>query len=115
MAAHTRLAVETLLRRVSAYADSFQQEATRQGLAPPPVTVACVHYLATLPPDGDGIYILMRSHARHALMVGFARGVLLVGGTTGAILKMAESYLEIRFPNSRVDSSAMYWSSMKLA
>lgn len=89
MAAHTRLAVDTLLRRLTRYAGSFRQEAARQGLTSPPLTIACVHSSDPPPNEAELFHFASRPCAQR-VNGWLANTALLVGGTTGAILKMAE-------------------------
>ena len=89
MAAHTHLAVDTLLRRLSRFRNSYQQEARRHGLAPAPVT----HHESLLerpPPDSDGILNFEAAPCVTRVNAWLREGVLLIGGTTSAILRMAE-------------------------
>jgi Uncharacterized conserved protein (DUF2075) len=99
MAAHTHLAVHTLVRRLRRFVDSFAQEATRQGLEPPPVIVTRV-YSSDPPPDADGIRNFPAAPCVTLVNRWLREGVLLIGGTTSAILKMAEE-LSQRQPFAR--------------
>ena len=89
MAAHTRLAINTLLGRVRHYADLFGQEAARQGLPLPQLAIACAHS-GEAPPDANGIFNFPASSCARRVNGWLRDGALLVGGTTSGILKMAE-------------------------
>jgi superfamily I DNA and/or RNA helicase len=89
MAANTKLAVDTLLRRLTQFSVSFRQEAVRQGLDVPNFIVACVHS-GTAPPDAHGICNFPSAPCARVVNGWLRDGALLVGGTTNAILKMAD-------------------------
>jgi hypothetical protein len=88
MAAHTHLAVDTLLRRLSRFRESYQQEARRHGLTPAPAIITKVHS-SNPPPDADGILNFNAAPCATRVNAWLRDGVLLIGGTTSAILRMA--------------------------
>lgn len=88
VAAHTNLAVDTLMARLLRYRDSFRTEALRQGLEVPAVVLTRVH--SSSPPSNAGDIENFASKPCATLVKGWrARGALIIGGTTNAILKMA--------------------------
>lgn len=89
VAAHTHLAVQTLMGRLELYLNSFRAEAARQGLEMPPVTLSRCY--SSDPPPNVGAIRSFPSKPCARLVGGWMRdGVLVVGGTTSALLKMAE-------------------------
>lgn len=89
VAAHTHLAVQTLMGRLELYLDSFRAEAARQGLEMPPITLSRCH--SSDPPPDVGAIRNFPSRPCATLVGGWMRnGVLVIGGTTSALLKMAE-------------------------
>lgn len=88
VSAHTNLAVDTLMRRLQRYRDSFRAEATLQGLAMPEVTLARVHS-SNPPTDSDGIVNFSATSCATRVRNWRDAGAVVIGGTTNAILKMA--------------------------
>lgn len=89
VAAHTRLAVGTLLARLLQYRDSFRQEADRQGLAPDQIVLTHVHS-SDPPADTDGIQNFPSKPCVQRVNRWRTEGILVIGGTTNALLKMVE-------------------------
>ena len=89
LAAHTHLAVDTLMRRLALYSQAFRQEAIRQGLAPAPIILTRVHS-GDAPLDTDSIQNFTAKPCVTRINGWLAQGILVVGGTTSAILKMAD-------------------------
>lgn len=96
VAAHTHLAVDTLIQRIARYAESFRLEALRQGLNPPHVTLARVHS-TNPPPDTDGVRNFRCAPCVTQVNGWRAAGVLVIAGTTSGLLKMAQE-LSLRNP-----------------
>ena len=88
VAAHTHLAVNTLMRRLDRYLPSFRAEAASQSLDMPSVTLARVHSGA-IEVTGGGIADFSATSCATLVKKWRAAGVVVVGGTTNAILKMA--------------------------
>lgn len=95
IAAHTHLAVDTLMRRLLQYSDSYRQEAVRQGLAPTAITLARVHS-SNAPPNTDPIRNFPAKPCAQLVNGWLRNGVLVIGGTTSALLKMADELSERR-------------------
>ncbi|EKS34237.1 AAA domain-containing protein [Afipia broomeae] len=96
MAANTHQAMDTLLRRIARFTDSYRQEALRQGLEPSPIILTQVHS-SNPPADQNGIINFVAKPCATKVNRWMQEGVLLIGGTTGAILKMAQE-LSLRKP-----------------
>lgn len=88
VAAHTNLAVDTLMQRLLRYRDCFMAEAATQGLVMPQVALARVH--SSNPPTGnDGIINFAAGSCATRVKNWRDAGAVVIGGTTNAILKMA--------------------------
>lgn len=95
VAAHTKLAVDTLMQRLLRYRDSFRAEAATQGLAMPQVALARVHS-SNPPTDTDGIVNFAAGSCATKVKNWREAGAVVIGGTTNAILKMAAELTQRR-------------------
>lgn len=88
IAAHTHLAVDTLMQRLVRYSEAFRQEALRQGLSPAPIVLTKVHS-SVAPEDTEIIQNFVARSCVRQVNRWREEGVLIVGGTTSAMLKLA--------------------------
>lgn len=100
VAAHTHIAVDTLLASVAEVLPEVQAAAEARGWTLPPITVAkAVSGSSDSAPVG--VERLVRKNPTAAVKECTAAGILIVGGTTAGILQLAEGLNE-RLPYSRL-------------
>ncbi|NEI02418.1 bifunctional RecB family nuclease/DEAD/DEAH box helicase [Rhizobium leguminosarum] len=95
VAAHTNLAVDTLMQRLLRYRDSFRAEAEGQGLEMPEVVLSRVHS-SRAPLDDDGIRNFSSKSCATKVKDWREEGALVIGGTTNGLLKMARELSDRR-------------------
>ncbi|MGO8102401.1 AAA domain-containing protein [Rhizobium leguminosarum] len=89
VSAHTNLAVDTLMKRLLRYRESFRAEAALQGINMPDVALTRVHS-SRAPDDTDAIYNFTANSCATRVKNWRAAGAVVIGGTTNAMLKMAK-------------------------
>lgn len=95
VAAHTNLAVDTLMQRLLRYRDSFKSEAEAQGLEMPSVVLSRVHS-SQAPLDYNGIRNFSSKSCATKIKEWREEGALVIGGTTNGLLKMAKELSDKR-------------------
>ncbi|WP_454289026.1 AAA domain-containing protein [Rhizobium arsenicireducens] len=95
VAAHTNLAVDTLMQRLLRYRDSFKSEAEAQGLEMPGVVLSRVHS-SQAPLDYNGIRNFSSKSCATKIKEWREEGALVIGGTTNGLLKMAKELSDKR-------------------